>query len=572
MTMYQDFGQQAALVAQLQSMVRAAPGPSFTAAPAMSTSALSTLTGVDTTALEAALFGKDIPVFVGGQALMGCRIIEGPFLHVVSGVNVVDFIATCAVSANPGGTRTITSLNLNGTQSWTSAGGPIGTPFAGMTVNVKTGTEDQTPFASSVTRYGDFAVPYRSHICVEILNCPLDAFNNVVPFASIFVHEDFSITRNAALAVLAKYARFDPSEYEFNVAGSDTFWIVPQQTEFIAYMQNLRTIFRNWNITATDKLRVFDSLASGGITSTITRSNVTAGSLKLTRADPLSIPRQRILSFIDVDRDNEINTAPATLERFPVSVTASQQSQTVELPIGMTLSDALLDVNSSLLIDDLARKKMIFTGMNALNGSEPGDVVYFADDSAITFLGRVTSVARKAADFGTDITAEQIDFSSLPNVAPVITSNGGGSTAAITIAGSTTAVTTVTATDANHDLIRFSIVGGADAAKFTVNSSTGALAFLSAPVAGSYVVVVEASDGSLSDTQTITVNMFGFTMSGIGSAVFAGSPVSASFTMSGIGSAAFAGSPVIAIFSMSGIGSAAFGNTVSDDDWLLLFG
>jgi hypothetical protein len=527
----------------------ASPAPS---AP-LSTSALSTLTGVDTTALEAALFGKDIPVFVGGQALIGCRLIEGPFLHAVDGVNVVDFIASGAISANPSGTRTITSLNLNGTQSWTSAGGSIGTPFAGMTVNVKTGTEDQTPFASSTARYGDFAVPYRSHICVEVLNCPLDPFNNVIPFASIFVQEDHSITRNAALAVLAKYARYDSSEYEFNVAGSDTFWIVPQQTEFIAYMQNLRTIFRNWNITATDKLRVFDSSAVGGITSTITRSNVTAGSLKLTRADPLNIPRQRILSFIDVERDNEINTAPATLERFPVSVTASQQSQTIELPIGMTLADALLDVNSSLLIDDLASKKMTFTGMNALNGSEPGDIVYFADDPTITFLGRVASVARKAADFGTDITAEQIDFSSLPNVAPVITSNGGGSTAAITIAGGTTAVTTVTATDANHDLIRFSIAGGADAAKFAINSATGVLALLSAPVAGVYVVIVQASDGTLSDTQTITVNLFGFSMSGIGSAAFAGSPVSA-------------------IFSMSGIGSAAFGNTVSDDDWLLLFG
>lgn len=38
------------------------------------------VTGVDTTALVSQLFGKDIPIFVGGEALMGCRIIEGPFL------------------------------------------------------------------------------------------------------------------------------------------------------------------------------------------------------------------------------------------------------------------------------------------------------------------------------------------------------------------------------------------------------------------------------------------------------------------------------------------------------------
>jgi hypothetical protein len=300
------------------------------------------------------------------------------------------------------------------------------------------------------------------------------------------------------------------------VSGSDTFWIVPQQTDFISYLQSFRTIFRNWNITATDKLRVFENSAADGITSTITRSNITAGSLKLTKADPLSIPRQRILSFIDVERDNAINTAPATLERFPVSVTASQQSQTIQLPIGTTLAAAQVLADTSLLIDDFARKKLSFTGMNALHGSEPGDIVYFGDDPVITFLGRITSVARKAADFGTDITAEQIDFSRLSNVAPVITSNGGGSTAAISIAENTTAVTTVTATDANHDLLAYSISGGADAARFSVGSTSGVMAFLTAPdfeiptdadLNNQYIVVVQVSDGLLVDTQTITVTV-----------------------------------------------------------------
>jgi hypothetical protein len=491
--------------------------PFYPVAP-LTAAAQSTLTGIDTTALAAVLFGKDIPVFVGGEALMGCRIIEGPFIYEVAGAQYVDFIATCALSANPTGTRTITSLRLNGTESWTSAGGPIGTPFAGMTVHAttNTGTETQTPFASSVVRYGTRAVAYRSHICVEVIKCPLDVFNNVVPFASIFVHEADSITRNAALAVLATYARYATTEVDFDVAGSDTFWIVPQQTEFIQYLQNLRRIFRNWNITATDKLRVFENAAADGITSTITRSTATAGSIKFIRTDPKSIERQRAVSFIDTERDNDMNSVQARLESFPVATTASQGANTIELPIGMTASAAQLLVNKSLLIDDLARKKMAFTGMNALYGSEPGDIVYFADDTNITFLGRITSVARKAADYGTDCNAEQIDFSLLPNIAPAITSNGGGSTASITINENTTAVTTVVATDANLDLLTYSISGGADAAKFTINGATGVLAFLVAPnfevptdadLNNQYVVIVEASDGDLSDTQTITVTV-----------------------------------------------------------------
>ncbi|WP_020558806.1 cadherin domain-containing protein [Thiofilum flexile] len=68
-----------------------------------------------------------------------------------------------------------------------------------------------------------------------------------------------------------------------------------------------------------------------------------------------------------------------------------------------------------------------------------------------------------------------------PNVAPVITSNGGGATAAISVAENQTAVTTVTATDADGDTLTYSITGGADAAKFTIDSSTGVLQFATAP-------------------------------------------------------------------------------------------
>ena len=50
------------------------------------------------------------------------------------------------------------------------------------------------------------------------------------------------------------------------------------------------------------------------------------------------------------------------------------------------------------------------------------------------------------------------------NFAPVITSNSGGATATISIPENTTAVTTVTATDADLDTPTFSISGGADQA------------------------------------------------------------------------------------------------------------
>lgn len=101
------------------------------------------------------------------------------------------------------------------------------------------------------------------------------------------------------------------------------------------------------------------------------------------------------------------------------------------------------------------------------------------------------------------------------NEAPVISSNGGGATATISLAENLTAVTTVAASDpdAGATLV-YSIVGGADRTKFTINAATGALAFVAAPnfeaptdvgANNVYNVTVRASDGTLFDDQAIAI-------------------------------------------------------------------
>ena len=109
-----------------------------------------------------------------------------------------------------------------------------------------------------------------------------------------------------------------------------------------------------------------------------------------------------------------------------------------------------------------------------------------------------------------------VNVTNVNEFAPVITSNGGGATATKSVAENTTAVTTVTATDADLTTPTYAIVGGADAAKFQINAATGVLRLIAAPnfeaptdtgANNSYVVQVRASDGSLFDTQTITVNV-----------------------------------------------------------------
>ena len=119
---------------------------------------------------------------------------------------------------------------------------------------------------------------------------------------------------------------------------------------------------------------------------------------------------------------------------------------------------------------------------------------------------------------GTTSHADTVTINVTSNSAPTITSNSGGATAAISVAENTTSVTTVTATDANAgQTLTYSISGGADAAKFSINSSTGALSFASAPNYESptdsggnnvYDVTVQVSDGQGGvDSQAISVTV-----------------------------------------------------------------
>jgi Ca2+-binding RTX toxin-like protein/carbon monoxide dehydrogenase subunit G len=117
----------------------------------------------------------------------------------------------------------------------------------------------------------------------------------------------------------------------------------------------------------------------------------------------------------------------------------------------------------------------------------------------------------------TDTQSIAVTVTNVNDNTPVITSNGTGATASVNIAENGTAVTTVTATDTDAgSALTYSIVGGADVARFTVDASTGALSLISAPdyenptdagASNIYHVTVQVSDGTLTDTQAIAVTV-----------------------------------------------------------------
>ena len=106
------------------------------------------------------------------------------------------------------------------------------------------------------------------------------------------------------------------------------------------------------------------------------------------------------------------------------------------------------------------------------------------------------------------------------NLQPVITSNGGTSSASVSVAENSSAVTTVSATDADagHTLT-YGISGGTDAGRFTINPSSGALTFVEPPdfeapgdanSDNDYQVIISATDDGntpKSVTQTLTVTV-----------------------------------------------------------------
>lgn len=161
----------------------------------------------------------------------------------------------------------------------------------------------------------------------------------------------------------------------------------------------------------------------------------------------------------------------------------------------------------------------------AQNFESPGD-----SDSNRTYLFTVRATDLAGNSSTSSITVTLTDI----NEAPVINSNGGGISASLSISENTLAVTTISAVDVDSGSVLTYSISGTDASDFTVGTSNGALTFASSPNFESpidsdlnnvYLLVVAVSDGSLIDTQTLTITITDVTDSAsISSPSFSSSP------------------------------------------------
>lgn len=184
-----------------------------------------------------------------------------------------------------------------------------------------------------------------------------------------------------------------------------------------------------------------------------------------------------------------------------------------------------IDVLSSAL--DVDGDKLKVTEANVISGfgeasvDKDGKIVF--DPTKVPNQGlaegetKTVVIAYTIADpYGGTANAKVTITVSGVNDAPVITSNGGGEAATVTLTENSTAVTTVMAVDPDAGAkISYSIAAGGDGALFTIDS-TGVLTFTKAPdfekpadkdKDNVYDVTVEISDGKLSDTQDLKVTV-----------------------------------------------------------------
>ncbi|WP_454875961.1 VCBS domain-containing protein [Pseudomonas farris] len=256
----------------------------------------------------------------------------------------------------------------------------------------------------------------------------------------------------------------------------------------------------NWSYTANsafDALNVGDSLTD---TFTVLSADGTATSVTVT-----------------INGSNDSPTITSNGGGATASVSVAENTTTVTTVVASDADLPAQTLSYSIVGGADAAKFSIVSGTGALSFISAPNFEAPTDSGT----NNVYDVIVRASD-GTlfDDQSIAVTVTGVNDNTPTITSNGGGATASVSVAENTTVVTTVAATDADlpAQTLSYSIVGGADAAKFSIVSGTGALSFVSAPnfeaptdsgTNNVYDVIVRASDGTLFDDQAFAVSVTG---------------------------------------------------------------
>lgn len=390
-----------------------APAPA-TASPATPP----TVAGIEPQAFDAILYGKDIPLWAGGRAMLGGRLIEGPWFGGTETDPTVSFVAHHGMNITSHAFQydktQVKQARLRGQEVWNSGSGYIATDkLPPGSFEWRPGHNAQPPFAQSVDRFGDKAIGYRQGIVSSWTDIPLKPFGGIIPFPSVLVETSLfgdpsdGIPREDAIKAVLGVMQIPSDMIEVDVKGSDSAWIVANNMTLEEFLKQLRSVFVNFRITYTDKLRIFEPTSFSRDWS-LTNDNILRDTLTFRRADPLLTSREKQYTFIDVDRDYEMNTVSAKEDRFPVPTTDSVVSTRIELPIVTTSTQAMADLHVSLYEEMAVRNQMDGVGNVLLFGMEVGDGIRFADDADIDFFSRVMETTHDFSEWTVDFKSGEV--------------------------------------------------------------------------------------------------------------------------------------------------------------------
>ncbi|NIV48927.1 MAG: hypothetical protein GWN46_20045, partial [Gammaproteobacteria bacterium] len=197
------------------------------------------------------------------------------------------------------------------------------------------------------------------------------------------------------------------------------------------------------------------------------------------------------------DDDGNVETQVITLTVNPLNdlpvATANTVSTTEDNAYAFSVADfTFTDVENDALVSATIANLSLAGGTLEHSGGvavTDGSTLSAAEIATLVYTppGDASGAPLATFDFTVNdadpgVTAARMDIEVTPvNDPPVITSDGGGATAAVSIDENTSAVTTVTSTDVDGGAPAYSISGGADLGFFGINTTTGDLFFLAPP-------------------------------------------------------------------------------------------
>jgi hypothetical protein len=424
-------------------------------------------------------------------------------------VNVTDVADVIHIVSNGGGDTAAFSLAENQTVATTvfalDAAGP-------QIVYAIAGGSDASRFAI------DAATGVLSFVTAPNYEAPNDVGANRV-YDVVVAASDGSLTDTQALAITITNVNEAPI-ITSNGGGASAVVGVNENSTFVTFVNSTdpENATRTYSIVGgADAARFSINFSTGGM-SFVSITNFES---------PTDVGGDNVYDVIVQASDGSLVDTQA----IAVAVTDSDEAPVITSNGGGATAAVSVNENTTFVTTVTSTDPENVARAYSISGG--ADASRFAIDAATGVLSFVSAPNRESAiDVGannvydvivrasdgwnTDTQAIAVTVNNV-NETPVITSNGGGATAAISVGeNSASAITTVTSTDPENTARTYSIVGGADAARFSIISNTGVLTFFSvanfeapadADANNVYEVIVRASDGSLWDEQALSITV-----------------------------------------------------------------